>query len=180
MGGIFSGAGDALDSAGKAEANVSLCCAFTFAIILCLSGSYYLVEDKDENYDKVNGTIINPKCVRHISYNGNKRPVVSYRCTFKVRYVYKNNEYLTTLTTNGDQRIDNENISLSVDKTNPNNVIPNRMSDISIAVIVFAIAIILVSFAGCNYYMTYHSKLYSELQGANLAVSGTRSVVRAL
>lgn len=168
MGNSLTTAGNVLDSAGKAQATVSLFCAIIFTLILFCTASYFIYNNHDSNYQPIKGLISKSIC---------NKSSTDFHCTVTIGYEYLNeNKTVTLLASRDTPYIKGETIDIYINKYNPNDISIDKPSNFIIGVIFCVVGIVLILIAGGNYYLTYNSKLYSELQGAELGVRSVESI----
>lgn len=173
--------GDMLADAGKAETDVFLWSAIVIGILLFFTASYCLIHDTDDTYDSAKGTVNNPKCVKSTTYDSKGRAIVSYKCAYTMSYSYKDKPYTKAMTsTTNAPMMKNETVNISINKNNPNDIIVNRMSDETVAIILCVVGIFAILIAGAKYYMTHHSRMYAQMEGAEVGIEGVQELTKML
>lgn len=144
-------AGEVLDTTGKAKAICCLVTAVILSLLLFASADYYTFDSDDKDYAKVTGTVNNPKCTKLTSYDQNGNEQISYKCVSDIKYSYNNESYSQVKSLTENSPLTNgESVSVFVNKENPKDIVINRTSDSTIAIIVCVIGILLLVIAGGN------------------------------
>lgn len=153
---------------GFIKTKIYLGIAIVIAIVLIIVSIVLFFKDQSNLID-VTGKVHNV-----VFCNKNKDPKskhTSYECELTVVYNVNSTGYVKNIQTNDKLYNIDENIELTYNKTNPNEVSLSVVRYRTISYILFGIAVLLVGLSYLSYYLSTRSKLYSAVVGAQTVVS---------
>jgi nitrogen fixation-related uncharacterized protein len=148
---------------GSVIASGSLIITIIISLVLVAIAVAMLLNDSDDQYVDLEGTIVEPNCTKT---NVQDKNILS--CNLHIRHKYNEKNYEAYLHTTSIEYKKEQNIKIRVNKNNPTDIsLPSNISTRLSAGILISVALIMPVCAGVNYWLTKKSKLYAAGQGAN-------------
>ncbi len=158
---------DGVSSVGTFYAKLGMGAGSVIGIILLIMGLYFILFNNDEEFANVEGRVVKSQCSSELSREGG-RPHVTHKCNVQVVYKFNEVAYTNTVFVNSSVKyVDGQQISLSVLRSNPNDVRPRRMAESTAGSIMFGVALLVIGLCYFNYYMSKRFKPYAAAQGVH-------------
>jgi hypothetical protein len=163
---------DGLSGVGTFKADLGLVIGVIVGCALIVFGIYFMMNDDSDNYLRVDGTVVQPNCVKSsVSYDDKGRPTDNFKCNMIVQYTidgksYSKKMYLTGTTS----YIKDEPVKLMVAKNNYEDVQLVSMDKTTLGSILMVVALVIVGLTYLNYYLTHNYKVFAAAQGAETVV----------
>jgi hypothetical protein len=162
-----------LNGVGLFKADLIMIIVLILAAVMIVVGIYMIGTNDSDKYLRVQGTVVQPNCVKAPpSYDAGGRGVENYKCNVVVTYkingkVYGKNIYLVHPTSYSK----GESIELMVLKTNHNDAMIATTDKATVGCIMVGVSIAAVALAYLNYYLTHNYRVFSVAQGTLTLVS---------
>ena len=150
-----------LSGDGKIESSMSIIVGSVLFVLSILLGFYLISTDKDEEYLRIKGTIVNSECTNTGRvYNKMMGSRNKYKCSVNIKYNVDNKEYYKTLIIDGETSVyvKNEPMDIMVLKKDHNNVKVAELSKTKLGVISMVAGIVILVGGYIHYYLTERSK----------------------
>lgn len=164
---VYSG----LSGIGIFKANIIIIIAILAACVLVVVGIYVAWNDDENNYTRLDGTVIASNCKTTTTYSDRGQPSNTYNCYIDATYSIDNIEYTKTVNVNSSTSyVAKDKIQLMVLNSDHSIVRVAKLSGKSIGSILCCMALVFFCIAYLNYYASHKYKLFSAAQGANTVV----------
>jgi len=160
---------EGLSGVGKVAVSIELICAAVIAVILIITGIYFLSTNEENKFIRVKGAVTESTCNQITSYDTGK-PVINYNCNIVVSYTIEQKIYYKSLVVLDPTYTKNAPIDLMVDKNNYENVQLASINKINTALILFIIAPVIFGLAYLHYWLTYKYQPIAALHGIGTGV----------
>jgi hypothetical protein len=168
---------DSLSEIGKVQGSIGLIIAVIITVILFISATYLLF--KQETFQKVLATITSVNCtlLPKTTSNGKTSPT-TYDCNLTVQYIVNQNTFTSPLNINSQNDLTHtKTIEILYNPQNPNEIKYESVSSKTLASISSVVGIIIMFFAGLQYYLTHKYKAYAAATGVGVGASVVSSLV---
>ena len=158
---------DGLSGIGSIKSSIILIIGWALYILSLIAGYYLITEDKDDDYLRITGYIINSNCSKISTYNKNNLEQNNYKCIVNIKYNIDNKDYCKNIFMTGHSSvyIKNEPIEIMVLKKDHNIVKPAEISNSTLGYITISFGTFILIMSYFNYYLASHFKLFAATQG---------------
>jgi hypothetical protein len=169
---------DSFSEIGKIQGSVGLIIAVIITVILFIAATYLLL--KPEPFQKTLATITSVNCPSTSkTTTSGKSNIITYDCNLTVRYVINQNSYTSPLTISSQTDFTNtKTIEILYNPQNPSEIKYESISSKSLASISSVVGIVIIFFAGLQYYLTHKYQSYAALTGVGTSASILSSAIR--
>ena len=150
-----------LSGDGKIESSTSIIVGSVLFVLSILLGFYLISTDKDEEYLRIKGTIVDSECSNTgTTYNKMSGMRNKYKCSVNIKYNVDNKDYNKTIVIEGDTStyVKNEPLDIMVLKKDHTNVKVAELSKTKLGVISMVAGIVILVGGYIHYYLTERSK----------------------
>lgn len=163
--------GDTLAGVGQLQAVYTLSCGCIIGLIFILAS--ILAYSTYKNDVKVIGYVKSAQC--SLVKNGKS---TTYNCNITVGYTYQSNAYTGTITESSSTPSYNpgQAIDLMIDPSNPS--VPLAYVSPSMYWILLCCGIVIIVGVIGNYYITTHSRIYSQVEGGLAIANVAENIIR--
>ena len=169
---------DSFSEIGKIQGSVGLVIAVIITVILFIAATYLLL--KPEPFQKTLATITSVNCPSTSkTTTSGKSNITTYDCKLNVQYVINQVNYTSPLTINSQTDFTNtKTIEILYNPQNPSEIKYESISSKSLASISSVVGVVIIFFAGLQYYLTHKYASYAALTGVGTSASILSSIVR--
>jgi hypothetical protein len=146
------------------KVSFSLITGIILSAIFVVVGIYMMINDDSYKYFRVKGVIVTPSCVKaSTTYDKDGYPTDVYKCNIVVAYKINGEVFSRKMYVTGSNNYEkDESIDLMVHKNNYDNVRLAFMDGTTVGCIFITVALIVISLAYLNYYVTYKYKKFLD------------------
>jgi hypothetical protein len=168
---------DSFSEIGKIQGSIGLIIAVIITVILLIAATYLLL--KPESFQKVLATVTSVNCPSTLkATTSGKSNIITYDCVLNVQYVINQISYKSSLIINSQTDYSNtKTIEILYNPQNPTEIKHESISSKSLASISSVIGIVIMFFAGLQYYLTHKYQSYAALTGVGTSASILSSAI---